>query len=370
MDRWIISRLNSTVKLVDEYLEEYEPTKAARAVENFVEELSNWYIRRNRRRFWKEGKSLDKTAAYQTLFECLLSLAKMMSPIAPFMGEWLFQRLNDVAKKDEESVHLSFYPTVEETAIDKQLERRMDVARIISSVVLRIRNQIDINVRQPLARIILPIDKEEQSVVESVKDIILDEVNVKEIEYVKDESGIVSKSAKPNFPVLGKRLGSKMKAVAAKINDLGNEEITTFEREGVIELSLEDGETVRISSDELEIQRTGLKGWSVETEKGITVAVDTELTPELVREGLTREFVNRIQNMRKEADFEVTDRIVVGFSGSEQLTDAVESSLDSIKTEILAEEINTNLLEVSDFIKTWEIEGNDTEISIRRTINN
>lgn len=370
MDRWVISRLNSTIKLVDEYLDDYEPTKAARAVEDFVEELSNWYIRRNRRRFWKEGKSLDKTAAYQTLFECLMSLAKMMSPIAPFVGEWLFQRLNEVAKKDEESVHISFYPAVEETAIDKQLERRMDVARIISSVVLRIRNQIDVNVRQPLARIILPIDKDEQSVVESVKDIILDEVNVKKIEYVKDESGIVSKSAKPNFPVLGKRLGSKMKPVAAKINNLGNEEITKFERDGVIELTLDDGETVRISSDELEIQRTGLKGWSVETEKGITVAVDTELTPELIQEGLTREFVNRIQNMRKEADFEVTDRIVVGFSGSENLTKAVNSSLESIKTEVLAEEINTNLLEVSDFIKTWEIEGNDTEISIRRTINN
>lgn len=370
MDRWVISRLNSTIKLVDEHLDDYEPTKAARAVEDFVEELSNWYIRRNRRRFWKEGKSLDKTAAYQTLYECLLSLSKMISPIAPFMGEWLFQRLNEVAKKDEESVHISFYPAVEETAIDKQLERRMDVARIISSVVLRIRNQIEVNVRQPLARIILPIDKEEQSVVESVKDIILDEVNVKEVEYVKDESGIVSKSAKPNFPVLGKRLGSKMKAVAAKINSLGNEEITKFEQDGVIELTLDDGETVRISSEELEIQRTGLKGWSVETEQGITVAVDTELTPELIREGLSREFVNRIQNMRKEADFEVTDRIVVGFSGSEDLADAVNSSLESIKSEILAEEINTNLLEVSDFIKTWEIEGNDTEISIRRTLNN
>jgi len=265
MDRWIISRLNSTVKLADEYFEEYEPTRAARSIENFVEELSNWYIRRNRRRFWKEGKSLDKTAAYQTLFECLMSLAKMMSPVAPFMGEWLFQRLNDVAGKDEESVHISFYPTVEETAIDKQLERRMDVARIISSIVLRIRNQIDVNVRQPLARIILPIDKEDQSVVESVKDIILDEVNVKEIEYVKDESGIVSKSAKPNFPILGKRLGSKMKPVAAKINNLGNDEITKFEKDGSIKISLDDGETVRISSEELEIQRTGLKGWSVET---------------------------------------------------------------------------------------------------------
>jgi isoleucyl-tRNA synthetase len=161
-----------------------------------------------------------------------------------------------------------------------------------------------------------------------------------------------------------------MKAVAAKINDLGNEEITKFEEDGVIELSLNDGETVRISSDELEIQRTGLKGWSVETEKGITVAVDTELTPDLIREGLSREFVNRIQNMRKEADFEVTDRIVVGFSGSQQLTEAVESSLENIKAEILAEEISNSLLEVSDFIKTWEIEGSETEISIRRTINN
>ena len=370
MDRWIISRLNSTIKQVDEYLDEYEPTKAAREVEDFVEELSNWYIRRNRRRFWKEGKSLDKTAAYQTLFECLLSLAKMMSPIAPFIGEWLYQRLNEVTGKDEQSVHISFYPAVEETAIDKQLEHRMDIARTISSVVLRIRNQIDVNVRQPLSRIILPIDKEDQSVVESVKDIILDEVNVKDIEYVKDESGIVSKSAKPNFPVLGKRLGSKMKAVATKINNLSNEEITQFELNGVMQLQLDDGETVRISSNELEIQRTGLEGWSVETEKGITVAVDTELTPELIQEGLSREFVNRIQNMRKEADFEVTDRIVVGFAGSDELTRAVESSKESIKTDILAEEIITELLEVSDFIKTWEIEGNETEISIRRTINN
>lgn len=370
MDRWIISRLNSTIKQVDEYFDEYEPTKAAREIEDFVEELSNWYIRRNRRRFWKEGKSLDKTAAYQTLFECLLSLAKIMSPIAPFMGEWLFQRLNEVAGKDEESVHISFYPAVEETAIDKQLEHRMEIARTISSVVLRVRNQIDVNVRQPLSRIILPIDEDEKSVVESVKDIILDEVNVKAIEYVKDESGIVSKSAKPNFPVLGKRLGSKMKPVAEKIKHLGNEEITKFEESGVIQLSLDGGETVRISSDELEIQRTGLEGWSVETEKGITVAVDTELTPALIQEGLTREFVNRIQNMRKEADFEVTDRIVVGFSGSVELTDAVKKNVDGIKTEILAEEINTNLLEVSDFIKTWEIEGNETEISIRRTINN
>ncbi len=370
MDRWIISRLNTTVKQVDEFLDEYEPTKAVREMEHFVDELSNWYIRRSRRRFWKEGKSLDKTAAYQTLFECLLSLAKIMSPIAPYMGEWLYQRLNEVVKQDEDSVHTSFYPTVEETAIDKQLERRMDVARIISSIVLRVRNQINVNVRQPLKKIILPIASDERTVVNAVKGIILDEVNVKEIEYVDDDSGIVSKSAKPNFPVLGKRLGKRMKAVAKKINQLSTEDITKFEDEGVIELLLDDDEKVRISSNEIEIQRTGLQGWSVETEKGITVAVDTELTPKLIEEGLSREFVNRIQNMRKEADFEVTDRIVIGFSGSDILKKAIESSLDNIKTETLAEEINTSILDVSDFVKTWEIEGDETEISIRRTINN
>src|SRR5699024_9371527 len=185
MDRWIISRINTTVKLVDEYLDNYEPTKAARNIEDFVDELSNWYVRRNRRRFWKEGKSLDKTSAYQTLYECLVDLAKLMSPIAPFLGEWLYQRLNGVTELDEESVHISFYPTVEETAINKQLEYRMDLAQQISSMVLGLRNKIEINVRQPLGRIILPIESEEKrSAINAVKDIILDEVNVKEIQFV------------------------------------------------------------------------------------------------------------------------------------------------------------------------------------------
>jgi isoleucyl-tRNA synthetase len=369
MDRWIISRLNTTVKQVDEYLEEYEPTKAAREIEMFVEELSNWYVRRNRRRFWKEGKSLDKTAAYQTLYECLVNLAKLISPIAPYLGEWLYKKLNEVTKQDEDSVHLSFYPTVEETAIDKQLEHRMEVARTISSLVLRVRNQIDVNVRQPLSRIILPMDKEERSVVEAVKDIILDEVNVKKIEFVNDDSGIVSKTAKPNFPVLGKRLGNRMKAVSSIIGKLSTEEITRFENKGAIELTLDDGETVRISSDELEIQRTGLKGWSVEAMDGITVAVDTELSPDLIKEGLSREFINRIQNMRKEADFDVTDRIVIGFEGSDEISEAVRFAMDTIKSETLAEEIDSALLDVSDFVKTWDIEGSRCEISIRRTTN-
>jgi isoleucyl-tRNA synthetase len=370
MDRWIISRLNTVVKQVDEHFEEYEPTKAAREIEQFVEELSNWYVRRNRRRFWREGKSLDKTAAYQTLYECLVNLAKLVSPIAPYLGEWLYQRLNEVTKQDETSVHLSFYPTVEETAIDKQLERRMEMARTISSIVLRVRNQIDVNVRQPLSRIILPLNKEERPMVEAVKDIILDEVNVKDIEFVDDDSGIVSKTAKPNFPVLGKRLGKKMKAVASKIGELSTDDISLFESKGVIELTLDSGETVRISNNEIEIQRTGLKGWSVESEDGITVAVDTEITPELQKEGLSREFINRIQNMRKEADFEVTDRIVIGYSGSAVLSKAIEATSETIKSETLAEEIAPTPLEVSDFVKSWDIEGSPCEISIRRNTNN
>jgi isoleucyl-tRNA synthetase len=370
MDRWIISRLNTTVKLVDEHLEDYEPTKAARAIEKYVEELSNWYVRRNRRRFWKEGKSIDKTSAYQTLYECLVSLAKLISPTAPFFGEWLYQQLNDVTGQDEISVHLSFYPTVEETAIDKQLERKMQVARTVSSIVLRIRNQIDINVRQPLSKIILPLNKEDRSMVESVKHIILDEVNVKDIRFVEDDSGIVSKSAKPNYPVLGKKLGKKMKPVAKKVNSLTTDDITDFEEKGYIDIDMENGEQIRLTDTELEIQRTGLEGWSVETEDGITVAVDTELTTELLQEGIAREFINRVQNMRKEADFEVTDRIIIGFDGPEEVTDAINAMKKYIKEETLAENIDDSVLDVSDFVKTWDIEGEKCKISIRRNMNN
>ncbi|MEX1011047.1 MAG: isoleucine--tRNA ligase [Balneolaceae bacterium] len=369
MDRWIISRLNTTVKRVDEFLDEYEPTRAVREVEHFVEEMSNWYVRRNRRRFWKEGKSLDKTAAYQTLYECLVVLAKIMSPVAPFFGEWLYQRLNRVTGHDEESVHLSFYPTVEETSIDKQLEHRMEVARQITSIVLRMRNQIDLNVRQPLSRIILPIDRKDRTVVDSVKDIILEEVNVKEIEYVDDDSGIVHKSAKPNFPLLGKRLGKRMKAVSGLVAGLSSKEITRFEEKGVIELDLDDGESVRLSGEEIEIVRTGLEGWSVESERGMTVALDTELSSDLIREGLAREFINRIQNMRKEADFDVTDRIEIGYDGGEKITDAVSSMDKYIRSETLAEKIEDSVLEVSDFVKSWDIEGDDCKISIRRNLN-
>jgi len=370
MDRWVISRLNTVIKAVDEYLELYEPTKAAREIEDFVEELSNWYVRRNRRRYWKEGSTLDKTSAYQTLYECMQNLAKLISPFAPFFSEWLYQKLNSVTEKDEESVHISFYPTVEETAINKQLEYKMELARRISSMVLRIRNQIEINVRQPLAKIILPIkDQKERQLIESIRDIILDEVNVKDIEFVDDDSGIVHKSAKPNFALLGKRLGPKMKEVNSKVRELDTGDITKFETEGVINIELENGEKVRLTGDELEVIRTGLEGWEVETEAGLSVAVDTELTPKLVEEGLAREFVNRIQNMRKEADFDVVDRIYIGMDASGELVEAVKSMNEYIRKETLAEEVSTTPLEVSDFVKTWEIGDAGCTISIRRNLN-
>jgi len=367
MDRWIISRLNTTIKKVDEFLEDYEPTRAARQVESFVEELSNWYVRRSRRRFWKEGKSLDKTAAYQTLFECLASTAKLMSPIAPFIGEWLHRQLNKVAVQEEESVHLCFYPTVEETAIDKALEHRMELARRISSMVLKIRNQINMNVRQPLSKIILPIsDKEEQIAIESVKSIILDEINVKDIRFVEDDSGVVEKTAKPNFPVLGKKLGEKMKAVNPKVRELTTEQITDYERSGELVLDLGDEGEIRLTSGELEINRTGLEGWSVESDGELTVALDTDLTTNLEQEGIAREFVNRIQNMRKDASFDVTDRIEIGFEGSDHVEKAIASQENYVKNETLADELSNGLLEVSDYVKTWEIGEQTCEISIKR----
>ncbi len=370
IDQWVTSRLNTTIKNVEEFLEGYEPTKAAREIESFVEELSNWYVRRNRRRFWKDGNTQDKTAAYQTLYECLVNVAKMISPIAPFTGEWLYQNLNNVTGFEEQSVHLAFFPAVEETAIFKNLEHKMDMARLISAIVLRIRNQIEMNVRQPLSRIILPIkDEAERSAIESVKDIILEEVNVKDIQFVDDDSGIVHKEAKANFPALGKKLGPKMKAVAAKIGELSTDEITEFEKNEFIDIVLNDGETIRIDEEGLEIVRTGLEGWQVETERGLSVAVDTELSHELKLEGLAREFVNRVQNMRKEADFAVVDRIIVGFDGSEELKEAVTAMNDYIKQEVLAEEIKYENLDVSGFLKKWEIGDTDCEISVRRTIN-
>ena len=368
IDRWIISRLNTTIKQVEQYFDEYEPTRAAREMETFVEELSNWYVRRNRRRFWKSGATLDKTAAYQTLHQCLLSMSQLMSPIAPFLSEWMYQRLTNDLVGFEESVHLSFFPTVEETAIIPALEHKMERARLISAIVLRIRNQIDLNVRQPLARIILPIkDEVERDAILSVQHIILEEVNVKEIQFVDDDSGIVHKTAKPNYPLLGKKLGPNMKAVAGQVQSFSTEQISDFERLGQVTVRLDDGTQIVLVEKEIDIIRTGLEGWQVESEAGLSVAVDTELSEELQKEGLAREFVNRVQNMRKEANFDVTDRIATGVQANEKLAAAISYMAEYIQQETLSESLEQEELKVSDYVKTWEIGDEECIISIRRT---
>ena len=368
IDRWIISRLNTTIKQVEQYFDEYEPTRSAREMETFVEELSNWYVRRNRRRFWKSGATLDKTAAYQTLHQCLLNMSQLMSPIAPFLSEWMYQRLTNDLVGFEESVHLSFFPTVEETAIIPALEHKMERARLISAIVLRIRNQIDLNVRQPLARIILPIkDEVEQDAILSVQHIILEEVNVKEIQFVDDDSGIVHKTAKPNYPLLGKKLGPNMKAVAGQVQSFSTEQISDFERLGQVTVRLDDGTQIVLVEKEIDIIRTGLEGWQVESEAGLSVAVDTELSEELQKEGLAREFVNRVQNMRKEANFDVTDRIATGVQANEKLAAAISYMAKYIQQETLSESLEQEELKVSDYVKIWEIGDEECIISIRRT---
>lgn len=368
IDRWIISRLNTTIKQVERYFDEYEPTRASREMETFVEELSNWYVRRNRRRFWKSGATLDKTAAYQTLHQCLLSMSQLMSPIAPFMSEWMYQHLTNEVPGYEDSVHLSFFPTVEETAILPALEHKMERARLISAIVLRIRNQIDLNVRQPLARIILPIkDEVERDAILSVQHIILEEVNVKEIQFVDDDSGIVHKTAKPNYPLLGKKLGPNMKALAGQVQSFSTEQISEFERLGQVTVRLGDGTQIVLIEKEIDIVRTGLEGWQVESEAGLSVAVDTELSEELQKEGLAREFVNRVQNMRKEANFDVIDRIAIGVQANKKLAAAISYMAEYIQQETLSESLEQEELKVSDYVKTWEIGDEVCIISIRRT---
>ena len=366
MDRWIISRMNTMIGAVDAQFADYEPTKAVRLIEAYIEELSNWYVRRSRRRFWKEGDTLDKTAAYQTLFECLITLSKLMSPVAPFIAEWLYQQLNGVVKQPTDSVHIAYYPEVQPEAVDPALEHRMELARNISSLVLRIRNKIGINVRQPMARIILPVqDPNERQAILSMEAIIKEEVNIKAIEFVSDETGIVDKKAKPNFPVLGKKVGALMKTVAAKIQSFDNQTITNFERQGYVGLEV-DGQNVRLDQGDLEIMRSGIHGWEVETDFGMSVAADTTITPELRNEGLAREFVNRVQNMRKEANFEVTDRIEIGWTSNTDLDEAVSTMKSYIMAETLAQTLTKGALPESDVSKVWEIEGIDCTIVLKK----
>lgn len=347
LDRWILSVLNTLIQGVDDALANYDPTTATRLIEDFtVNQLSNWYIRRSRRRFWKGEMGQDKLAAYQTLYECLITVAKLVSPFCPFIADEIYRNLNTVTGKEPyESVHLSYFPEVEQEAIDKALEARMKKAQTICSLALSLRKKAELKVRQPLRRMLLPVlDKETRREIETVKDIILDEVNIKAIEFVDDESGIVSKKAKPNFKTLGKKFGKDVNAVASRIRVLSAQEISKLERAGSLEFEL-SGRSISITKDDVEILTEDLEGWLVASDETmkLTVALDTELTQELVWEGLAREFVSRVQALRKERGLDITDRITLRIEAPEALRHAIEHHRDYIQNETLATRIEWTL---------------------------
>jgi len=335
LDRWILSKLNSLITDVTEQFENFEPHKAARYIEEFVDEhLSNWYIRLSRRRFWKGEMSEDKKAAYETLHECLMVLSKLMSPIAPFFTDWLFNNLNDSATKID-SVHLSEFPKANVRAIDSSLEKRMEMAQKISSMILSIRKKENLKVRQPLQKIQIPIlDNEFRQNIEAVKDIILAEVNVKELDFVTDAEVQIVKNLKLNFKTLGKKCGKHMKTVQAFANDNGKLIITELEKTGQFKMNIE-GDEIVLETEDVEIIPVDIPGWKVANSGQITVALDITLNDALREEGLARELVNRIQNLRKETGLTLTDKILVKIQQNDALDTAIQNNLSYICAETL-----------------------------------
>jgi len=339
IDRWILSSLNTLIKEADAAYADYEPTKAARMIMEFTDRnLSNWFVRLSRRRFWKGDYSSDKISAYQTLYQCLEVLAQLISPISPFFSDFLYQNLNNTStNKAEPSVHLTLIPTSNESIIDEGLEQRMKLAQDISSMVLALRKKTNIKVRQPLHKILIPVlDDRVQEQIEAIEPLILSEVNVKEIEYIKDASGIIVKSIKPDFKMLGKKLGPNMKAVASIINTWEQDEIAQIEKDGKIELSV-NNETVEILLNEVQILSEDIPGWEVNSANGITVALDINIDDALKAEGDAREFVNKIQRLRKDMNFKVTDKIVIKVAKNNLITKAIESHRSYICNETLTE---------------------------------
>lgn len=362
IDQWILSVLNSLVKNVEEAFDNYEPTQAARLIQEFVDDnLSNWYVRLNRRRFWKGDYSQNKVMAYQTLYTCLETLSKLMAPIAPFYSDFMFGNLNRVSGKEAyQSVHLVDFPQVNENLIDADLEERMGMAQNISSMVLSLRKKEKIKVRQPLEKIIIPVIKEGlQAKIEKVEDYILNEINVKQIEYLSDTSGIISKTIKPNFKTLGPKFGKHMKAISAAVSSFGANEIAIIESEGAYTLDIA-GEILNLEAEDFIIQSDDIEGWLVASDKGLTVALDIQLSEELEAEGNAREFVNKVQNLRKDNDFEVTDKILVKLLISEEFNPAIEKFKNYICTELLA----TDIVLVKDLEGATPIEVNEIKLKV------
>ena len=363
IDRWILSLLNSLVKDVDGFLDTYEPTRAGRAISDFVNDnLSNWYVRLNRRRFWGGGMTTDKLSAYQTLYTCLETVAKLMAPIAPFYADRLFCDLIAATGREKvESVHLSEFPVCNEAMIDKDLEERMQMAQDVSSMVLALRRKVNIKVRQPLQTIMVPVvDAHQQESIEAVKALILNVVNVKELKFVDNAAGILVKKIKPDFKKLGPRYGKIMKALAAAIQAMSQDEINAFEKAGTFTLTVE-GQEAMIERADVEIISEDIPGWLVANEGRLTVALDITVTENLRKEGLARELVNRIQNLRKSSGYDITDKISVTVLSNDGMDEAIKDFNSYIANQVLAVSV-----EITDVISdAAEMDFEDFKLSVR-----
>ena len=340
IDRWILSKLNTLIKGVDSELQDYDPTRAGRLIENFVNnDLSNWYVRLNRKRFWGKEMSTDKLSAYQTLYLCLETVAKLLAPFAPFYADRLYLDLIGATGRDNaESVHLTLFPKADNDMIDCELESKMEMAQKVTSMVLALRRKVNIKVRQPLQEIMIPVtDEKQKSYIDAVKDLILGEVNVKNLKFIEGQ-GILVKKVKCNFRTMGKKFGKMMKAVAAQMNALEQQQIALLEQQGNIVLHI-DGQEVVVDAKDVDIISEDIPGWLVGNEGSLTVALEVNLTDELRNEGMAREMINRIQNQRKDSGLEITDRIDVTISPDERIAKAVDSFGDYIKTQVLANNI-------------------------------
>jgi isoleucyl-tRNA synthetase len=365
IDRWIISKLNSMVEEYSRLMNGYDVTKAARGISSFtIDHLSNWYVRRCRRRFWKSEMNANKLSAYQTLYEVLIGITKLVSPFAPFLAEEIYSNLNSITKKESfESVHLSLLPGV--LYKDAELEVKMEIAQKVVYLTRAMRAKTNLKVRQPLRKIMVVVDKSRRDALKYMQEVILEEVNIKELVILDDDSEIVNKSAKPNFKSIGPKFGKKVKTVAESVKLFTKDQIDEIESGKNIELNI-DGEKLAVTPEDVEIVSSEIKGWVVENEEGVTVAIDTELSDELIAEGLAREFVNRIQNMRKDAGFEVTDRIKIVFNGSKKLVDAIGSFSNYVSNETLAENLVAGEKFNGGIKQDWKIGEFDCSIGIEK----
>ena len=365
IDRWIISLLNSLVEEVGNDLEDLEPTKAARAIGDFVtDNLSNWYVRLNRKRFWGGGMTQDKLSAYQTLYQCLVIVSKLMAPVSPFYSDRLYRDLTAPAGA-EESVHLSKWPCVDTAAIDKALERRMALAQTITSMTLALRRKVNIKVRQPLSTLMVPVNSEdEKNMLLAVRDLVLGEVNVKKMDIISGDNGVLVKKVKPDFKKLGPIFGKKMKAVAAALTALDTKAVNEFERAGYIDVEV-DGEPQRVEIANVDIYSEDIPGWLVANEGSVTVALDITLTDELKAEGFARDIINRVQNIRKSRDYAITDRINLQFESSEMVDRTLATFADYIGQQVLAESVSAvPALEGTDGVEDLDIDGTPVKVMI------